>query len=378
MTTPATPNRQRSLTGMYLYTAIWGGITLYFGFQELRYSLFAATATATVTHKSQEMRSGGRGGARPVLVLDYSFRDATGAQRNEQDVVPPDWRDNGAVSVEYLPGTIGSSRVKGAKSQGGLLLITSLFAVIGGVIVWLKSVSNAKASEPMEPLVSSATADIANEPRVESSNVRADRKRKRDRQQRESNLPKQSPAAPNELGGPGWHRHESDVPVFAPDSLVCRYAGWMGKPVSVIVDRSAGMIHFQNCFRLAKFWAISAEPWLSCPLNEVRAAHHCNHKGYRSLVIATRSGKARISSDASDYAALCDAMAGFVPHGLRAIHEDHPVVGFLMAFVAFGGLALGYCLTPHGASDTTTFLISCGTGVVCLVLLFMGIKSLNR
>ena len=149
MTTPATPNRQKSLAGLFLGAVAMAGIALYFGFQELRYSQFAATATATVTHKSQEMRSGGRGGARPVLVLDYSFRDANGVQRNEQDVVPPDWRVDETVLVEYFPGTIGSSRVKGAKSRGGLLLITGLIAVIWGVIAWLKTVSNAKASEPI-------------------------------------------------------------------------------------------------------------------------------------------------------------------------------------------------------------------------------------
>lgn len=377
MTTPTTPNRQKSLAGMYLYTAVWGGITLYFGFQELRYSLFAATATATVTHKSQETRSNGKGGGtHQVLVLDYSFRDANGAQRSERDEVPLGWGNNGTVPIEYIPGAIGSSRVKGAKSQGGLLLITGLFAAIGGVIVWLKSVSNAKASEPLEPLVSCATVDIANEARAESSDVRVDRKR--DRQRRESNSPMHSPAVPIELGGPGWHRRESGVPMFASDSLVCRYAGWMGKPVSVIVDHSAGMIHFQNCLRLRKFWAISSEPWFSCPFSSLVAAHDFTHKGQRGLTIVTRSGTARIPSEASSFESLCQTLPAVIPGGGRAFSTEHPAFGILLAFGAMGGFVLGFALTPKGASDATLWLMMLGSAFAVLMTLLGGARLLSR
>ncbi len=378
MTTPVTQNRQKNVVAMYLGAVAMGGLTLFFGFQELRYSLFAATATATITHKSQEMRGGGRGGPRPALVLDYSFRDAKGVQRNEQDVVPLGWGNDGTVPVEYIPGTIGSSRVKGAKSQGGLLLMTGLIAVIWGVVAWLKTVSNNKASEPMEPLVSSATVDIANEARAESSDVRADRKRKRGRQRRESNSPKQSPAVPNELGGPTWHHHDSSVPIFATNSLVCRYAGWMGKPMSVIVDRATGMVHFQNCLRLRKFWAISSETWFSCPVSELIAAHDFTHKGHRSLTIVTRSGTARISSDASNFESLSQTLPALIPDGGRAFSTEHPAFGILLAFGAIGGFVLGFVLTPRGASDTTLWLMMMGSAFAVLMTLLGGARLLNR
>ncbi len=372
MTKQAASNRGNSLNGMYLFTTMFAGMFLYFGFQELRYSLFAETATATVTHKSQEMRNGGRGGPRPVLVLDYSFRDANGTQRNEQDVVPPDWREDRTVLVEYIPGAIGSSRVKGAKSPGVSLLLTGVFAVIGGVVIWVFRLNNAKTAVTLEPLPAFASTNVAD-------NSRTDRRQKRDRKGHEFPEPKEGNAAvPSELGGPSWHRHESGVPMFATDSLVCRYAGWMGKPVSVIVDRSAGMIHFQNCLRPAKFWATSTEPWFSCRLSEIKAAHHCNDKGRLSLVIATQMGRARVSADASNYAALCDAMASFVPHGFRVLHEDDPAFGYLMVFVLFGGMALSFYLTPKDASLTTYYLATVGTGIAVLVLLFIGVKSQNR
>ncbi len=378
MTTQTTSNRGKPLIGMSLFASVFVVCFLYYGFQEMRYSLTGATAIARVTHKSQEARSSGKGGGtHQVLVLDYTFVDASGTHHTERDEVPLGWRfgRDETVQVEYLPGIKNGSRVMGKYSP---MLVLGIVSVIGGFVVWLMALSNSKASEPMEPLVPSASVDNANETRAKSRESRADRRQKRGKQRRESNSPIHSPAVRNELGGPARHRHETDVPTFAPNSLVCRYAGWMGKPVSVIVDRSLGMIHFQNCFRLATFWAISTEPWFSCPLSQIKAAHHCNNKGHRSLVIATRSGKARISADASDYSALCDAMASFMPHGLRALHEDHPVVGCLTSLVGFGGLALGYCLSPNGVSDTTQYLISLGTGVVCLVLFFMGIKSLNR
>ncbi len=379
MPTPATPNRQKSLVGMYLGTVAMGGITLYFGFQELRYSQFAATATATVTHKSQEMRGGGRGGPRPALVLDYSFRDANGALRNEQDVVPPDWKVDGTVLVEYFPGTIGSSRVKGAKSQGGLLLMTGLIAVIFGVIAWLKTVSNAKASEPLEPLVSSATVDIANEARVESSDVRADRRRKRGRQRRESNSPMHSPAVPNELGGPGWHRHESGAPMFAPDSLVCRYAGWMGKPISVVVDRKRGLVHFENCYYPKGFWRFKPSPWFSCPIEHLVAKHSLPGRGGEYLVIVTRQGRAVLTIASGNFNSFRSVLDNVIPGGGQGFTIHHPWVPTIYVLFGFGGLFLGVSALSYFRMSVTGngFFVTTGLGlVVSMVAAYLFIKTL--
>lgn len=316
MTTPASQNRQQSIAGLWFGAVAMAGVTLYFGFQEFRYSQFAATARGTITHKSQEMR--GRGGGQLVLVLDYSFRDAMGIQRNEQDVVPLGWGNDGTVLVEYFPGTSGSSRVKGARSRWGMFLGTSLIAIVWGVIAWLITVSNAKASKPMKPLVPSATADIANETRAESSDVHADRKRKRDRQQ-----------------------PESDVPTFAPDSLVCRYAGWMGKPVSVIVDRSAGMIHFQNCYYPKGFWRFKPSLWFSCPIEHLVAKHSTSGRGGEHFVIVTCQGRAVLTIASGDFNSLRSVLDNVIPGGGQRFTIHHPWVPAIYVLFSFGGFVLG-------------------------------------
>ena len=97
----------------------------------------------------------------PVQVRRLEVRDANGTQRNEQDVVPPDWREDRTVLVEYIPGAIGSSRVKGAKSPGVSLLLTGVFAVIGGVVIWVFRLNNAKTAVTLEPLPAFASTNVA-------------------------------------------------------------------------------------------------------------------------------------------------------------------------------------------------------------------------
>ena len=232
--------------GMYLFTAIWGGVFLYFGFQEARYSLFGATSSAKVTHKTTEWRSH-KGGSHQVFVLDYSFRDQDGKEQSGHDEVHSHWSfgSDETVQVEYIPGANAASRVKGAKNLGILLWIAGIFSAIGGLIVWLVKRHQSKAAVQLEPLTLSESSKAA-----DSS---ADRPQPRDRT-----------------------RFAPGVPRFSDEALVCRCAGWMGKPVSVIVDRAKGMIHFQNCFTLRKFLAVSAEPWFSCPLSELTATLQSN------------------------------------------------------------------------------------------------------
>ncbi len=78
----------------------------------------------------------------------------------------------------------------------------------------------------------------------------------------------------NDLGREGRRlsdpkRLAADAPKFAKDALVCQDINSMGKPVSVIVDRTEGMIHFQNCHSPQGFLAVSALPWFSCPVSEL-------------------------------------------------------------------------------------------------------------
>lgn len=373
MTTTVSQNRQKNMVAMYLGAAAMGGVTLFFGFQEFRYSRFAATATATVTHKSQEMRGGGRGGPRPALVLDYSFRDANGVQRNEQDVVPPDWRVDGTVLVEYFPGTIGSSRVKGARSQGGMLLMTGLIAVIWGVIAWLKTVSNAKASEPLEPLAVFASTN-------EADSSRANRRRKSDRREHNSPEPKLAKdAVPIELGGPSWHRHKSEAPMLAPDSHVCRYAGWMGKPISVVVDRKRGLVHFENCYYPKGFLRFKPSPRFSCPIEHLVAKHSMSGRGGEYLVIVTRHGRAALSITSGNFNSLCTVLGEVIPGGGQGFTIHHPWVPAIYVLFGFGGLFLGVSALSYFQISVTGngFFVTTGLGlVVSMVAAYLFIKAL--
>lgn len=296
---------QNPALGMYLFTAIFGGTFLYFGFQEARYSLFGVTAAAKVTHKTAEWRSH-KGGSHQVFVLDYSYRDKEGKERVGHDEVNSRWSFGAdeTVPIEYIPGANLSSRVKGARNVSILLWIFGVFTAIGGLIAWLLRRSHAKAAVELEPLTSVATD-------------------------------------PN-----------SDVPKFDVGSLVCRYAGWMGKPVSVIVDRSTERIHFQNCFTRRKFLAVSAEPWFSCSFRDLTAAFPHNNRGVHSLVIVTEMGRAWISDDASDYASLCQTMKSIVPHGGERFNSDHPLMAMLYLGAALAGFFLSWWAMPSSTSDT--------------------------
>ena len=249
MPQPPVQKRKASPNSVFIFTAAMVAPFLYFAFLEVSYSLFGAWAVAKVTHKTQEQRSNGKGGgSHPVLVLTYSFQEASGNQRSERSDVGIGWTlgPDETVPIEYIPGVSFGSRVKGAKSPFLALVISGIFAGIGIFVTWLIKRHQAKAAVELEPLTQSESSKTAGD----SS---ADRPQPRERK-----------------------RFAPGVPKFSDEALVCRCAGWMGKPVSVIVDRAKGMIHFQNCLTLRKFLAVSAEPWFSCPLSELTATLQSN------------------------------------------------------------------------------------------------------
>lgn len=366
-------NGKHSLIGMYFFTAVFGAGCLYFAFQEARYSLTGTTATATVTHKSQELRSNSKGGGtHTVVVLDYSFQDASGTKRTGHDEVPLHWTfgPGETVSVEYLPGANAVSRVKGAKSLTQALLIFGIPVAVGIVILLVLVWHNSRASIALPPLTNSSSAEMSDSGNSEPPKPRGRTARKLNRQrERES---------PSQVNQQEIASGQSATPTFSPNSLVCRYAGWMGKPVSVIVDRDAGMIHFQNCHTPRKFWVLSAQPWFSCRFRDLVAAHPFSHKGHRSLTIVTQSGKALVSENASNYDSLCQAMTKSIPEGGRAITADHPALPVLHVFVAIGGFFLGLSIAPKGISDVSFGLLLVGSAFACVMIVQMAVKLLTR
>jgi hypothetical protein len=106
-------------------------------------------------------------------------------------------------------------------------------------------------------------------------------------------------------------RVEPGAPQFAVDSLVCQWSP-LGLTLAVIVDHSAGLIHFKRCHRphvRQRFWMIRPQAWWSCPLSDVLRTRRETMKNRggstQNLIIETRTGTVSVSSFMSNYEALC-------------------------------------------------------------------------
>ena len=171
-------------------------------------------------------------------------------------------------------------------------------------------------------------------------------------------------------------------PTFSGDSLVCQTSQfWTNKVVSVIVDRSAGVIHFRNCYTRNWSLALRAQSWFSCPLTDLRYARHFCHKGSCALTITTTTGTAVISAKASNYEALREVLATIIPPVSGLIRDSKDVLALVVlgAFSGFLiGLGLAGWLLPRNASDATFGLLGMGgmiAGVAIAVLLGNWIKN---
>lgn len=124
---------------------------------------------------------------------------------------------------------------------------------------------------------------------------------------------------------------EIESTIFAVDPLVCQTTGWRGKPVSVIVDRAAGMIHFQNCHKPKGFWTIKAQPHFSCRLDDLQGVRrHCVYGRTRDVnwvTIVTPAGKACLGEEAINYELLCGLLSDSIAPRQRTVDsESHEVV----------------------------------------------------
>jgi hypothetical protein len=138
----------------------------YYSFNEARYLIFGKTTSAVLMEGAGslgtllDMPAGRRGRREVVVSVKYAFKDTDGTVRAESDRVSPDWHDehrtdfvpiapshenatitgnNGtAIAVEFIPGTLGSSRLRGNGHLFGTIpFVLSTLAVIGfGAWVW--------------------------------------------------------------------------------------------------------------------------------------------------------------------------------------------------------------------------------------------------
>ena len=168
----------------------------------------------------------------------------------------------------------------------------------------------------------------------------------------------------------------SGAPKFSDGALVCRYSGLTGAANSVIMDFSAGLIHFQNCHTPRTFLAVAA-PWFSCPLDDLLAAHRYRYRG-ETLTIVTRTGKAVIPDTADNYELLCQSLAAIIPPDRKSPDTEHPLMGMLYVGGAIAGLFLGWFLTPMAASNTALALYVTGGTVAGVVTAHCGILFFSK
>ena len=146
-----------------------------------------------------------------------------------------------------------------------------------------------------------------------------------------------------------------------------------GRPVSVIVDRTAGLIHFQNCHWLNKFLVVRAEPWFTCPLGDVVSARHdreCEH----GLYITTNHGWASILPKAPNFNALCEELDRSLGHivdwagTVTAGHPKHSYARLIYTGLSFVGVFVGAEFSPGSASMGTVALRMFLGGIGCPAL----------
>lgn len=263
---PATPRNKRlkhQLIGSRVAAAMFAALFVGFGFWQSSYLIFGKTAIAKVTHKATELRST-RTGSFQVVVLEYSFQTPGGDYRSGNDTLPATWQPatDGSVTVEYLPLVRLASRVKDSSdsSRWNVPIFTGLLTVVLG---WVSLILARRLSIPTRP---------------------------------QQTL------------------QRNGTPRCSQDAVVSQFIGFFGKPVTVIVDRAAGQIHFQNCHWLRKFLVVRATPWFSCPLGEVRSAKPVKSKRIiTALKIVTKEGSAWISADATNFRSLCNEL-GMTSH----------------------------------------------------------------
>jgi hypothetical protein len=157
----------------------------------------------------------------------------------------------------------------------------------------------------------------------------------------------------------------NDAPKFSAESLVWRATDRKGKPVSVIVDRSAGLIHFQNCAIRRSFWPGSALPWFSCSLSDLRSFHNSPVKYGNALVIKTDFGKVTVFvlCDVASFQEFAQWMDVVIPGGHRRFHEDSLWAILLYLFAGGSAAVLALVLVPDGLSPQIVVSLVLGSGV---------------
>jgi hypothetical protein len=102
-------------------------------YHELVFFLRGQHAKGAVTKTYETILRGRYGIERGrALTVEYTYTDADGHLRSDSDTVPLDWSlpTDGSVTIQYLPGAEGQTRLAGHMNKGGIALFVVMCSVV--------------------------------------------------------------------------------------------------------------------------------------------------------------------------------------------------------------------------------------------------------
>ena len=139
---------------------------------------------------------------------------------------------------------------------------------------------------------------------------------------------------------------EGDLVYRSPVSVFRR------KPISVIINRKKGMIHFVNCFTVREFLAHPREQW-SCRLHEIKALFRLADKTSETLIISTANGKAKVPDGGPGYGELVTLLQEEVPSNSHEFWFDDPRFITIYCIAAVVGAGVCVWLVPLQAGTAS-------------------------
>lgn len=170
-------------------------------------------------------------------------------------------------------------------------------------------------------------------------------------------------------------KEDSSCPKYSPDALVCQFGPGQ---CSIIIDRAAKRIHFQNCHKPRKFLA-AAPPWFSCPFDDMLAAYRLYDRGGGyTLQIITKLGTASVPTNTTSYDQLVQLLTEVIPINRHIPLVDNPLGAKIgLGTAAMCGLFAGW-LAPKDASTATLGLVVLGGSVFGLFAWYQSAGFVDR
>ena len=125
-------------------------ISAFMSFDEFRYKIWSRTTDGRVLQARATEEIGRRGNRRPMLSVEYTFRDEARGPFTERDLVPVDTQlpPDGRVPIQYIPGSPDSSRLSGHSNSTWVIVFFASLAIMAFFLLKLAREANEPPSRP--------------------------------------------------------------------------------------------------------------------------------------------------------------------------------------------------------------------------------------